>query len=482
MASVYDKVKYINWYKEAVFIDLNYTDWLQLIDKLDFDNRLEVVRGMKTIRSLYYSGYWAYDTAKNHLFWYNQGQFRFEIITFHLTENEDFVSLTGAQARKLFTEEMDGGKWQKRYGCLYQSDRVYSKEFDLSHVQLVQMLHNINRCVGPFIGNDFRDDMLIESGLWKADVASAYPFNSLDNLPDLHTAELEYGWVEPSKEWPVIFYLETHNIAELDGPDTRKEQNHYLYRNFRNKGRNRRYTKDGKYKDEDPISFIPPQPQELCLKCKYAEKGLRDEMLHFFDLKSLGDRTAKEIINKVIGTLDYVVLDKETKSRVISLDYDKKNKEGEIERVYYTRYGYYGHLRALILARHNHNMIRYYDEIAEKGYKFICIQTDSLMWQGDDKIDSAVENKEIGSLVLEIKNGYGYINGCGIYYVADGNREIIKCQGLRNFKKENVHSVETFIKEIERKRVATEEFDLDTLKMVPIETEKEIKICLTHLN
>ena len=194
--------KYINWYKEAEYISLAPSEWLQLIDTLDFSKRLAVVRGMKTIRSLYLTGFWAYDVNKNHLFRYDNEKEQFQIISYHnITEDGEIeINLTGGQARKLFTQEMANGKWQKRYGCLYQNGKLFDESAPITNCLLVQMLHDINRCVGPFIGNDFRDNLTVDKGLWKADVKSAYPANSLDNLPDLHTASLEYGHFQPTEE------------------------------------------------------------------------------------------------------------------------------------------------------------------------------------------------------------------------------------------------------------------------------------------
>ena len=431
---------------------------------------------MKTIRSLYYSGHWTFDPSVSRLFRYNEEKDEFEIIGSYVINaetGEEEINITGGEANKLFTGEMTDGKWQKRYGCLYQNSGRF-KDSPFENFEIVQAIHDINRCVGPFIGNDFRGNMTIDKNLWKADVKSAYPANSLDNLPDLHKCEIVYGAIEPTEEWPIVYYLDSHNIAEYEGVDTRYEQMHYLYQNFRNKGNNRRYTKNGLYKNEKPISFLFPFEEEWCLKCKYAEKGLRDEMELFFKRKENGEGLAKQVMNKLIGTLDYVVLDEDTHSEVVSLDKVWTDDNGNEYYSEYTRFGYYGHLRALILARHNHNMIKYYNEIKRKKYKFVCIQTDSIMWIGDGPIDSAVKSKKMGALNLEIENGYGYIHRLGVYYVRDNNNEIVKCQGVKGFDKKKVSDVNTFKNELVRKKVVQTEFDIKTLKFNKIINEEEI--------
>lgn len=479
MSNLKHEEKYVNWYQEADMVYLKRNDWDDMIDTLDFDLRLIPAKGMKTIRSLYLSGYWAYDRAISKLFRYNESDDKYEIIgayNVNAETGEEEISLTGGEARKLFTKEMEGGKWQKRYGCLYQNCGQF-KDSPFENFEIVQKIHNINRCVGPFIGNDFCGNMTIEKGLWKADVKSAYPANSLDNLPDLHQCEIVYGEIEPTEEWPIVYYLDSHNIAEYGVFDTRVDRLHYLYQNFRNIGNNKRYTKNGLYKNEPPISFITPFEKEWCLRCKYAAKGLRDEMELFYRNKENGDTTAKQIINKVIGTLDFVILDNETHAEVISLDRAWIDMEGNAQYSEYTRSGYYGHLRAVILARHNHKMCQYYNEIKKKKYKFVCIQTDSIMWIGDGPIDSAVKSKEMGSLNLEIENGEGYIHRLGVYYVKDNKgNEVIKCQGVKGFEKKNVKDVESFKNELNRKKVMMTDFNPETLKFNKIIYEEDIDV------
>ena len=148
-------------------------------------------------------------------------------------------------------------------------------------------------------------------------------------------------------------------------------------------------------------------------------------------------------MNLTIGTFDFVECP----------NYELKPWKGK----------YFGHLRALICARHNHNMIGYYDEIVKKGYRVLQIQTDSIMWQGG-AIDSAIRDKEIGKLHLEIENGKAFIHGCGAYWIEDVNTAIEKHQGIRNW--EGAQSLEEFKMFFENKKPIFEIWRLnpDTLK------------------
>ena len=306
---------------------------------------------------------------------------------------------------------------------------------------MIKGLHKINKCVGPFVGNFSLLRNQYYEGVWKADVSSAYPGEGMYNLPDLHGAKLVDEYVEPTEEWPIVFYLDSGHVAEYGKFDTHRDQYHVLYKQFRNRGENRVYKTQ--YKKEYKVSFMNGfrNETESCLCCKYSKYNL-EEFKYFYDRKKQ-DEMAKAIMNLTIGTFDFVECP----------NYELKPWKGK----------YFGHLRALICARHNHNMIGYYDEIVKKGYRVLQIQTDSIMWQGG-AIDSAIRDKEIGKLHLEIENGKAFIHGCGAYWIEDVNTAIEKHQGIRNW--EGAQSLEEFKMFFENKKPIFEIWRLnpDTLK------------------
>lgn len=440
----------VYWAKEAKKIVLSTDEWNEFVaNELDFAYRLNNIVGKKTDSATYSLGFWNYDQSKASIYRRNLVTNDFEIISWKEKDDTE-----GFEARRLFVEKMEksgNGKFQKRFGATTCDTKIWNNNgLGLTNLDLVQAIHDINRCVGPFVGNEVERSVDINGGLWKADVKSAYPAAALNNLPDLHNAKLVKGEVEPNAEYPVVFYLRSHNIAEFGVFDTREEKYHHLYKNFRHLGRNQT-----KYKDEDPISFITVDAEdEISLCCKYAAIGL-PEFQYFYDLKEEAKinpnipieeaAAAKKVMNYTIGTLDFVKMD------------DSKKKVAP------STVSYYGHIRALVLGRHNHRMIQFYDEIKAKGFEFVCIQTDSLMWIGDSAIPSSVEGgRALGDLNIEIKNGNGYIHRTGCYFVQDDETKIVKHQGMKTTQ--DFDTIDEFKEFVTNKtRVKKTTIDLETL-------------------
>ena len=431
----------INWYKEAEKISLSRDDWNKLIDTLDKDLQLESQFGYKTVIDYYIRGYWAYDVNKASLFIFQNGKPKI-----YTWKEKEVNKLSGFEAKKEFVDNMEDGKFQKRYGALPLTLDFF-KHSKYQNIEIAEKIHYINRCVGPFIGNAFEGERTIHHSLYKADVSSAYPAQGIENIPTLKESRLVEGMVKPTAEYPVVFYLNSGHIAEYNKFDTHIDQYHYLYKEQRSKRKN-----ITKFKNEDAAYFLTiPTEEELSLCCKYAEKGLV-EFIDFYNKKQQGDAAAKEVLNLTIGTLDFHIKKEDKKSMAA------------------TGRKYFGHIRAIILARHNHAMINYYNEIKSLGMEFICIQTDSLMWVGNQAIPSATKEKALGNLVLEIENGNGFIHGCGSYFVQDENRKIEKHQGLANMP-ENIETTEEFKSAITSARVGEWRFDTKTLKHIKLEAK-----------
>lgn len=431
----------IYWKKEAEKVLLSREDWNDFIDTLDKDFRIEPKFGYKTVIDYYIRGYWAYDNKKESLYIFVNGKPK--IFSW---KEEDIEGYLGFEARRIFVEAMEDGKFQARYGAIVLTLQKF-KDSKYKNIEIAEKIHYINRCVGPFIGNAFEGEKEIKSSLYKADVSSAYPAHGVENIPNLKESILVEGLVKPTEEYPIVFYLNSGHIAEYNKFDTHIDQYHYLYREQRSKKKN-----ITKFKNEDAAYFITiPAEEELSLCCKYAEKALV-EFVDFYNEKLKGDKTAKEVLNKTIGTLDFHVKNE-----------DKKTMAANGQK-------YFGHIRAIILARHNHAMINYYNEIKSLGMEFICIQTDSLMWVGNQAIPSATKEKALGNLVLEIENGNGFIHGCGCYFVQDNNNIIEKHQGLSNMPEE-IKTIEEFKTALKFANIREWRFDPKTLKHIKLEAK-----------
>ena len=437
-----------DWEKESVKrVFHSHEEWNQAIDELDWNKYIpfEATYGVRTARAFWVDNRWSYvmegEGAKIYL---GKDMLDHEIWVFRQetklidAEGNETAPITGGAAAKLFGEklkETNGKKLQARFGGINQFD-VTADEW-----KWIEPIHVINKCVGPFVGNaSLRANQYYEGNVYKADVSSAYPGEGMYKLPDLHTAQLFDYCIEPSEEWPIVMYLDTHHIAEYKGFDTRKEYNHVLYRQFRNQ-KNRMYKTKRKVERARKFGFA--FDSEMCLAFKYSEYNL-EEFKYFYERKGIDDQ-AKAIMNYVIGTFDYI-----------------EAPNGEIVR---SKGTYYGHLRAVICARHNHNMIKYYDEIVKSGGTVLQVQTDSIMWQGKP-IASAIREKQIGKLHLEIENGRAFIHGCGAYWVEDDNQKIEKHQGIKDFPKDKINCLEDFKKYFETERIRIEAWRLnfETLK------------------
>lgn len=409
-------LRYIYWDKEAEKeVVSDYYEWNDIMDTLDWSLYIpwEATYGIRTHRGFWLDGRWSYQ-IKNEcpVVYIGYELYKHVIISFNSTSD----GIKALKALKAKMKETNGKLFEARFGGLPQ---------DKENLPRVKQLHEINRCVGPFVGNaSLQKNQWYDSGVYKADVSSAYPAAGRDKLPTLKGCRLVNGYVEPSEEWPIVFYLKNHHIAEYGVFDTHEDMQHELYKWYR--GRGDRKVHKTKRKKEMPVKFLPFVEDELCLCCKYSEYDLK-EFDYFYDLKSSSDKEeaeiAKGVMNKSIGTFDMV---------------DCPDME-----LLPCKIKYFGHLRAIICARHNHNMIKYYDEIVSKGYKVIQVQTDSIIWQGG-MIESATREKAMGKLHLEIENGKGFIHGCGAYWVEDNNTAIEKHQGIRGWKEYGIDSLEKF--------------------------------------
>lgn len=440
--------KSLNWEQEARKVSVGTPeDWNALIDTLDWEKYIlfEATEGVRTSRVFWMEGRWSYVwKGDNHVVIYiGFTQEHHEMWYFNEDNGQGIKGFSALKALTSRMQETNGKKLQARFGAL--------NEFDKDNYWMIQGLHDINRCVGPFVGNaSVKKNQYYPDKVYKADVSSAYPSEGIYRLPDLRTAEQVDYYVEPTEEWPIVFYMQHHHIAEYGRFDTHKDQMHPLYTNYRGNGKRR--VRKTTWKKEEAITFTDKYLDipEDCIRCKYSEYTL-EEFLYFYEKKSDPNATdeekalAKAVMNLAIGTFDFV-----------------EASAGSVER---SKHTYFGHLRAIICARHNHKMIEYYDEIVKNGYEVLQVQTDAIMWRGGP-IESATRDKALGKLHLEIEDGRAYIHGCGAYWIEDDNTHIEKHQGIRNFPKDKVNSLEDFKEFFETDNIVYEDWVLneETLK------------------
>lgn len=406
-----NSLRYVDWRREADIFTCDKQEINDILDSLDKQKEIKEVNSRKTVRTFWYDC-WYYNENEKSIYCADE-EGKYFIYKSELgSKNLDRLERKGTLCAKALFE-----KFTERTG---QSKSDAFGYFTYNKRKEIEIIHKCNRCVGPFIWSDSKYVNRRVENVWKADVSSAYPFSAGERLPDAKTAILVEGMELPSEEWPVAFYSSGH-VAEYGMYDTWIDMHNFLYKFCR--GNRAKKSKHG----EDYVRF--DEDNNYTILMKYSEYSLKEEFEYFYSRKKTDD-LAKDIMNCSIGTFD-------------SLDWDKKNK-GLIN--WKSHYSYYGHLRAVILARHNHRMCQEYDNLMKKGYKLITVQTDSLMWIGGP-YEGAVKEKKIGNLISEIEDGYGFIHGCGGYFVNDNKREepIVKAQGIPDFPKDEMKTMEDFI-------------------------------------
>lgn len=418
-----DKFKYLDWRKESQKIIVPVDDWNDLVYSLDASKQRTDVWQKKTIRSYWRDWQWYLTNNQSgkpciYTGGVNENGFQEYIIYTAGTSGIDDESFGGFECKRELNSILinrTGKGLEARFGYIGANKHKRFNNSDFSEYELIVALHNINRCNGPLIGTEYgTDNTYYDSGIYKADVKSAYPFAALYEIPDIRTGEIVKGYVAPTEEWPVVYYLKSYHIAEFNKYDTHSDKYSPLWR-FRNKDKKPHYTQ---FKKEPYIEFRRvPDEEEVCLRCKYSIYNLKEfEQIYLDKERAEGTNKAqkKALLNNTIGTFDYVLM------------------EDDLKTISENTYSYIGHVRAVILARHNHKMIEYYNEIVKKGYEFICIQTDSMIWRGGP-LDCVVKTQKIGDFHEEITNGRLFLHGCGAYFIEDENSYIEKHQGIKDF-------------------------------------------------
>ena len=299
-------------------------------------------------------------------------------------------SISGHDALKALTDGLYtryGKKLQACYGAVSNAKDKFA-------------LLQINRCVGAFIGCDYDLCGRPITNAWKADIKSAYPAQTA-NLPDWHTARKVNGRVAPTIEEPFAFYLKSHHIAEYGVFDTHGDCFNPLYSSGLYKRMEDSYDGEPAYRFEDV-----PDKDEVTILCKPSTYDMRSIFAEWLDKRhESGNAVYKEYMVKAIGCLDYGHF---------------------VNGHWYTPYGTYNHLRAVILARHNHLMCQIYNSLTSmSGYKVASVMTDSIVWIGGPSRRATHEAK-LGNFVYEIENGVYEGKATGIYFCQDDKTTIFK--------------------------------------------------------
>lgn len=317
-------------------------------------------------------------------------------------------SISGHDALKALTDGLYaryGKKLQACYGAINEKDDKFA-------------IHQINRCVGAFIGSDRSYCGRPIKNAWKADIKSAYPAQT-SNLPDWHTARRVNGRIAPTMEEPFAFYLKSHHVAEYGVFDTHEDMKSPLYSSGLYTRMEDNYDGEPTYRFEEV-----PDKDEVTILCKPSPYDMRPIFEEWFD-KRRDNAVFKEYMVKAIGCLDY---------------------GHYVDGHWFTPYGTHNHLRAIILARHNHLMCQIYDNLVKVNhFTVLSVMTDSIVWCGGPSRRATHESK-LGNFVYEIENGVYEGKATGIYFCQDDKTTIFKhaSYGLSEDDAAAIDSVQKF--------------------------------------
>lgn len=245
----------------------------------------------------------------------------------------------------------------------------------------------VNQALSPIIYTNERECGFIQTNIYKADFASAYPFGLSGDLPDYHKGthrELR-GIYKPTEEYPFAFYLNSGHMAIYGELDTYRDFRTHPFYQTRGKFRNDLYNES-----------------ETTILMKASRYNLDDIMLELYNQKAKN----KDVKTLMVAFIGYI---RSTKS---------------------WQHHYMGHISACAYARHLKRMLFCYDKLVEAKQKIMMAATDSFCWQGRDIPEITTREKTFGSFFLEHENARLLMLANGVYGIEkDGKIECFRHQG-----------------------------------------------------
>lgn len=388
----------LDWRKDAIHIKIDHADWNSLVDELIDSGFVEAPQPLKTTKRNFAFGSFKFDDDKRDKDLYAV-DFDGELLHYY-TANDDEKNLKehvgGMEAFKEINRQFVNENkisFAKAYGTWKRLDKAeVAGEY---HYHLEQC----NHALAAIIDCDDLCKHLILTGVYKADVSSAYPYQLTKKLPTTNgmVGPLN-GAIEPFPGYVAYWIKSGHVIAE--DVDTRKLAQHPLY--------------EHKHKfneiPKDEITYLLP----------YSNYSLKPIMEKLYQGRNL-DPKNKGIMNSFIGIL-------------------RSRKEWQ--------HSYMGHISAIVYARHIDYMCKMYDVIKAEGRFPIMYATDSIMWIGGP-ISATVNDKYLGSFTLEYANCRACYTSCGNYAIEDPkthNLALVKHQGIsaEMWQTRNIKTLEDF--------------------------------------
>ena len=241
--------------------------------------------------------------------------------------------------------------------------------------------HQYRKCV-PSPINWASSALTLEKGLVseeavKADICSAYGTEASKTLPDCHASTLkrEKGKIEPTAEYPFAFYLKSGHMAIFQEGNTYElNKSKYITSN---------HTILVSDKEEETL-LLPPSKYSLREIFEDLYEGRKD------------NPNNKGIMNMTIGM------------------FHRKKWTQQEDNLW--------PLAAVIKFRCNKRIVDVCGDLIKRGQHPILINTDSIMWEGNDTEGFDTE-KKLGNFVIENRRCLAVIRSSKIYQVYDLDTE-----------------------------------------------------------
>lgn len=280
---------------------------------------------------------------------------------------------SGAEVRKYMEHE-----FSSMYGLTFKEAFGYST-----------MAAN---CIPKPLNETTRDGRVspeVQYPFFKIDASSAYGNEASKTLPTMNGSRVVDGYMEPTTDFPFVFYIEEGKIAILNEFNTNTAAT-------------------AKKSLMCPASPYSLAPIFLRLYEKKERAKSKEEKQYY-----------KDIMNFFVGMWHY----------------RPKDKDGNLIRPGQPGYDAtcprYSILAAVVKERCNQRMLRLRDEIeAVPGNEVWLINTDAVGWVGKDMPHLYTTKKQLGNLLLEHKNAEAIILGSKKYQIRDENGIETKWAGV----------------------------------------------------
>lgn len=391
----------LDWSNNADHIQINHGEWNEIIDTFEAAGYQEVLSPLKTTKRTFPLGSYKFDDDQRDKSVYAR-TWSGELLHFFTANDDDKNSDEHVSGRKAYSvindrfNKLYGLTMTKAFGTWKRGDRDLSSKENEYHYALEQC----NAALKQIIDCDDLCKHLLLTGVYKADISSAFPYQLTKPLPTVNQIIGPIrGQIEPFPGYVVYWTKSGHVIA--DDVDTRVLMNHPCYEH------------QHKFKDvpaEEEVSYMLP----------LSKYSLAPIMKELYEGRAF-DPTNKGVMNSFVGYL---------------------RSRKEWQKVYM------GHISALVYARHISYMCKLYDCLKADGCYPIMYATDSIMWLGGP-CRAATREKYLGSFTQEYEECRAVYTSCGNYAIEDPKTKalaLVKHQGISKdmWKTRRIETLEDF--------------------------------------